>query len=53
MAQEKRKPIFQLTPGDGAIGAHAQSVKDAYFDFEKLASVIWSRLIDRERSRLF
>ena len=44
MAQEKRKPIFKLTSSDGAIGAHAQSVKDAYDDFEKLARKIWFQL---------
>ena len=49
MAQEKRKPIFKLTPGDGAIGAHAQSVKDAYDDFEKLARKIWFELSEGEQ----
>ncbi|MEJ7592298.1 MAG: AAA family ATPase [Planctomycetaceae bacterium] len=44
MSQEKRKPIFKLTSSDGAIGAHAQSVKDAYDDFEKLARKIWYQL---------
>jgi cellulose biosynthesis protein BcsQ len=44
MAQEKRKPIFKLLPGDGAIGAHAQSVQDAYADFAKLARTIWERI---------
>jgi chromosome partitioning protein len=44
MAHEKRKPIFELTPGDGAIGAHAQAVKDAYDDFEQLARKIWHQL---------
>ncbi len=44
MAQEKRKPIVKLTSGDGAIGAHAQSVQEAYSDFEKLAVVILNRI---------
>lgn len=44
MAQEKRKPIFHLNPGDGAIGAHAQSVRDAYDDFASLARKIMSEI---------
>ena len=31
------KPIFQLTPADGAIGSHAQAAQDAYADFKILA----------------
>lgn len=37
MAQESRKPIFHLKPADGAIGSHANAVKDVYKDFKKLA----------------
>ena len=37
MGQEARKPIFRLTPADGAIGSHAQAVQSAYGDFEELA----------------
>lgn len=37
-AQESRKPIFELTAADGAIGAHQQSVQAAYGDFLRLAS---------------
>lgn len=37
MAQEARKPIFNLTTADGARGGHATAAKDAYYDFEKLA----------------
>lgn len=37
LAQEARKPIFHLTSADGAIGAHAAAVTDAYRDFEELA----------------
>lgn len=37
MAMEARKPIFKLTPSDGAIGAHSLAVRDCYKDFEKLA----------------
>jgi cellulose biosynthesis protein BcsQ len=37
LAQEARKPMFKLTPADGAIGGHAQAVKDCYRDFHDLA----------------
>lgn len=40
MAQEARKPIFELTSADGAIGGHAASVRDAYTDFRELARKI-------------
>lgn len=43
MAQEARKPIFQLKSADGAIGAHTYAVQDAYQDFKKLALDIVSR----------
>ena len=45
MAQENRKPIFRLTSGDGAIGAHAQSVQDAYRDFESMAKSILEHMV--------
>jgi cellulose biosynthesis protein BcsQ len=44
MAQEARKPIFLLKPGDGAIGAHQMAVKSAYQDFRALAEKIASRI---------
>ena len=40
MAQECRKPIFELTPADGAIGSHAAAVQDARRDFRELAARI-------------
>ena len=40
MAQENRKPIFNLTSADGAIGSHFGAVQDAKKDFEKLAKKI-------------
>ncbi len=40
MAQEHRKPIFNLTSADGAIGAHANAVQDAKKDFIQLATRI-------------
>lgn len=44
MAQEARKPIFHLTPADGAIGAHAAAAQDAYRDFKILAEKIVERI---------
>ena len=44
MAQEVRKPIFALTPPDGAIGSHAAAVQDAYSHFEILARKILDRI---------
>jgi chromosome partitioning protein len=40
LAQEARKPMFYLKPGDGAIGAHIAAVKSAYKDFLRLAETI-------------
>lgn len=44
MAQEARKPIFHLTPADGAIGAHAAAAQGAYKDFKILAKKITKRI---------
>ncbi len=44
MAQEARKPIFKLTPADGAIGNHATAVKGAYMDFQALAVELLRRV---------
>lgn len=44
MAQEKRKPIFHLTPADGAIAGHAGAARDAKKDFERLAKEIAKRM---------
>jgi cellulose biosynthesis protein BcsQ len=44
MAQEVRKPIFQLTTADGAIGSHSYAVKDAWADFNALAQAILGRI---------
>ncbi len=44
MAQEHRKPIFKLTPAEGAIGSHAAAVRDAGRDFRTLAEKILSRM---------
>lgn len=44
MAQEARKPIFKLTPADGAIGNHAVAVQEAFGDFQSLAERILARI---------
>lgn len=44
MAQEVRKPIFQLTTADGAIGSHSYAVRDAWSDFRALAVAILERI---------
>ncbi len=43
MGQESRKPIFDLTNADGAIGSHAAAVQDARRDFRELAKLIVER----------
>jgi len=44
MAQEYRKPIFNLTSADGAIGSHANAVQDAKKDFRLLAGKIAEKI---------
>lgn len=44
MAQEHRKPIFNLTSADGAIGGHANAVSSARKDFKELANKIFDRM---------
>ncbi len=44
MAQEARKPIFKLTPADGARGSHAAAASVAYSDFKDLAELILERI---------
>ena len=43
MALEARKPIFDLTAADGAIGSHAATVRHAREIFENLAKTIGTR----------
>jgi cellulose biosynthesis protein BcsQ len=40
LAMEANKPMFNLKPADGAIGAHVQAVSDCHRDFLKLARKI-------------
>ena len=44
MGQEARKPIFKLTPADGARGSHAAAAAVAYSDFKDLAEQILARI---------
>ncbi len=43
MSLEARKPVFDLTAADGAIGSHAATVRDAEATFESLARAIAER----------
>ena len=45
MAQEARKPIFELTSADGAIGSHSYAVVEARQQFEDLAKRILERIV--------
>jgi len=44
MGQEHRKPIFNLTSADGAIGSHANAVQDSKKDFKELAMKIAKKI---------
>lgn len=43
LGQDARKPIFMLSPADGAIGSHAVAARHAYDDFEALADELLRR----------
>jgi len=43
MAMEARKPVFALTPADGALGAHGEAVRRARTEFRALAERIAAR----------
>lgn len=44
MAQDARKPMFELRPSDGAIGSHAQYVQTCYVEFRNLTEQILGRM---------
>ncbi|MXX74130.1 MAG: AAA family ATPase [Holophagales bacterium] len=44
LAQSVRKPIFDLTAADGALGSHAVAANDAGRDFRDIVSAIESRI---------
>ena len=43
LAEDAHKPVFKLTPADGAIGAHAAAVTKCYMDFKRLTEEILAR----------
>ncbi len=51
MGQEARKPIFQLSSADGAIGSHANAVQDARQSFRNLALAIAPKINLMVRTR--
>ena len=40
LGQDSRKPIFALSPADGALGSHAAAARDAFHDFKQLVQEI-------------
>ena len=44
MAQNARKPMFDLRPADGAIGSHSQYVQTCYAEFRELSAEILRRV---------
>jgi len=44
LAQAALKPMFSLTPGDGALGGHMNAVRSCYADFRRLATEIANRI---------
>lgn len=44
LAQDARKPIFNLTSADGALGAHQTAARESYADFKTLAAEIHRRM---------
>ena len=50
MAQEVRKPIFQLSAAEGAIGSHSYAVRDAWSDFKALAVAILERIEPQDQT---
>ena len=43
LGQEAGKPIFDLTPGDGAMGSYAAAASEAFHDFREMAQEILRR----------
>lgn len=44
LAQDARKPMFELRPADGAIGSHSQYVQTCYAEFRELTEEILRRI---------
>ena len=47
LAQDARKPMFQLRPADGAIGAHMAAVQRCRADFDRLARKILRQAVEK------
>ena len=43
LGQDARKPIFALSPADGALGSHAAAARDAFHDYKRLVQEILDR----------
>ena len=43
LGQDARKPIFALSPADGALGSHAAAARDAFHDYKRLVEEILDR----------
>ncbi len=44
LSRDARKPIFYLTPADGAVGSHAVAVNAAYTEFRNIAKELLRRM---------
>ncbi len=51
LAQDAKKPMFLLKPGDGAMGAHQGAVARCYDEFERLANTITDKLRAEREAR--
>lgn len=50
LALEARKPVFELTIADGAIGSHFMAVRSAQDDFKALANAILNKMPEVNRA---
>ena len=48
LAQEANKPMFDLRPADGVMGAQQNAVRDCYEDFKSLAGKITDKVLPSE-----
>lgn len=53
LAMEAHKPMFSLSPADGAIGGHQKAVEACYQDYENLVSEVRLKMADDQASRIF
>jgi cellulose biosynthesis protein BcsQ len=50
MAMEAHKPMFSLTPADGAIGGHQKAVEGCFEDYEQLVERVLDRMSKSQES---